>query len=330
MGKVRIIALLLVFFVHVNVVLAIIKSDSLYIKPFSRRISTRVLLGIKEFSISIGNGSKLISSNPKVIYKPNNGVIGGIGISYRNILISYYFKVPGTELSNQAYGNTSISDYQINLTNRFFYFSGFHRIYNGFYVSRPYESYPDWDKSLPYPQRQDIHLSTMGFETIINLNPRRYSLNASLKLTEQQLRSAFSGLIYANYSFTSVSADSSLIPSHLRSLFFDGKELHQSNFSGWTVMPGISYAYVSGRWFLNPMLFSGLGYSHKELLFEMDGSENYHDYYFRINCRLNYGYNSKRVFAGVFFEWNEIFLPEEGFSIKTENLNAMLMLGFRF
>lgn len=265
-----------------------------------------------------------------IVYKPNNGVIGGIGVSYRNILLSYYFNIPGTELDNQKYGKTSIADYQVNLTTRFLYLSGFHRNYNGFYVSKPNQSYPSWEEGMPNPQRPDINYTTKGIETIINLNQNKYSLNASLKLTEQQLRSVFSTLIYANYTITSIRADSSLIPNHLSSAFFGGKQLTQSNFSGWSVMPGLSYNFVRSQLFINPMFFAGIGYMQKELLFVNDGMEKYSDYYFRISSRLNCGYNSKRFFCGIFVEWNEMFLPEKNLMIKTENFNVMLMGGIRF
>jgi len=321
-----IIALLFISLCLINENYASFKSDSTYIKPFSRKFSARFLFGIKELSFAISNRS----STPKVLYKPNNGVIGGVGVSYRNILLSYYFKISGTQLNNQLYGNTSIEDYQINLTTRFFYISGFHRTYYGFYVSKPYDSYPDWEDGTPNPQRPDIKYSTKGVETIVNLNPNRYSLNASLKLTEQQRRSVFSSLVYASYSYTSISADSSLIPYHLRSSFFDGKGFNQSNFSGWTVMPGISYSLNESRWFFNPMIFSGIGYLHKELLLTNDETIKNNDYYFKISSRLNFGYNGSLFFAGAFIEWNEMFLPEKNLMIKTGNYNIMLMAGVRF
>lgn len=303
---------------------AAFKSDSLYLKPFSRKFSARVLFGLKELSITISNSSN------SIIYKPNNGIIGGVGVSYRNILVSYYFNVSGTELDNKKYGNTSIADYQVNLTTRFLYVSGFHRTYNGFYVSKPYQSYPSWEEGTPNPQRPDIQYTTRGIETVVNLNQSRYSLNASLKMTEQQIRSVFSTLVYANYSITSISADSSLIPDHLSASFFDGRELTLSNFSGWTVMPGLTYSFARSQWFLNPMFFAGIGYMHKELLFANDGAIKYNDYYFRISSRLNCGYNSRRFFVGGFVEWNELFLPEKNLMIKTGNFNVMLMGGIRF
>ncbi len=309
---------------------AAFKSDTLFLKPFSHKFSARILFGIKEFSIIISSSSKLTSSSPKVIYKPNNGVVGGIGLTYKNILIGYYFNISGTELSNREFGNTHIADYQVSLTNRFFYISGFHRTYNGFYVSKPYESYPDWKEGMPYPQREDIKYNTKGIETIINLNPSRYSLNASLKLTEHQVQSVLAPLVNFSYSNSMVKADSSLIPLHLRGYFFDEKELYQTNFSGWTIMPGLSYSFVRSKWFFNPMFFAGLGYLKKELLFKDQNSEKYKDSYFRINSRFNYGYNGKNFFTGVFFEWNEMFLPKRNLMMKTENLNLMLMLGFRF
>ncbi len=329
MNSKRLGVIVFLLFVLPNSIFASMSSDSLYIKSFLDKISTRVFVGVKELSIAISNSSKLRSVN-SIIYKPNNGIVGGVGISYRNILISYYFKIPGTELDVNKFGNTSINDYQINLTTRFFYFSIFNRTYDGFYVSKPSKSYPDWEDGMPYPQRSDIAFTTKGIETIINLNPKRYSLNASLKLTEQQLLSVFSGLIYANYSLTSVQGDSSLIPGHLQSSFFDGKELYQTNFSGWTIMPGISYILIKDKWFINPMIYVGIGFSQKELLFADNESSNYNDYYIKVNGRLNFGYNSKRFFAGALFEWNETFLPEENLMIKTENFNAMLMLGIRF
>jgi hypothetical protein len=314
----------------INPILAAFKPDSVYYYPFPSKFSTRVLIGLKELSISISNSSNLKSSNPKVVYKPNNGIIGGFGISYKNVLLSYYFNISGTDLDNRKYGSTSIDDYQINLTTRFIYISGFHRTYDGFYVSKPHDSYPDWKEGMPYPQRPDIMYSTKGIETIINLNPRKYSLNASLKLTEQQLKNVFSALILANYSTTSVSADSSLLPSYLSSSFFNGKKLYQSNFLGWTAMPGVSYSLVRNRWYFNPMFFLGVAYLHNELFFENDGSIKNNDYYLRINGRLSFGYNRKLFFAGGFLEWNEMFLPDKNMMIKTENFNVMIVFGYRF
>lgn len=325
-----IISLIFILLGTSNVAYATFKADSLYIKPFTRKFSTRILFGLKELSIGIKSSSKLMSKSPSIIFKPNNGVNGGIGITFRNIQLSYYFNLPGTELDKNKYGRSSIFDYQLNITNRFFYISGFHRTYKGFYVSNPKESYSGWDEGTPYPKRSDIDYTTEGIETIVNLNPHRYSLNASLKLTEQQLRSVFSILVFANYSLTSVSADSSLIPNQLQSYFFEGKQLYQSNFSGWTVMPGISYSLAKSKWFVNPIFFAGLGYMKKELLYINQGFDDYKDYYFRINFRLNLGYNSKAFFAGTFIEWNEQFLPEKNLMIKTENFNLVLMLGYRF
>jgi len=324
------IALILFLLTSSNFTFANFKSDTLFLKPFSHKFSARILFGIKEFSISISSSSKRSNSSPKVIYKPNNGVVGGIGLTYKNILIGYYFNISGTELNNREFGKTHIADYQVSLTNRFFYISGFHRTYNGFYVSKPYESYPGWKEGMPYPQRKDIIYNTKGIETIINLNPSRYSLNASLKFTEHQIQSVLAPLVNFNYSNSMVKADSSLIPLHLSGYFFNEKELYQTNFSGWTLMPGLSYSFVRNRWFFNPMLFTGFGYLKKELLFKDQNSEKYKASYFRINSRLNYGYNGKNFFTGIFFEWNEMFLPKRNLMIKTENLNLMLMLGLRF
>lgn len=330
MRLIRFVVIVVAIFGCIESVYSNVRSDSLFIRPFSSKISARALIGIKEFSIEFNNSSKLRSSNPDVTYKPNNGLVGGIGISYRNTLISYYFKIPGSESSKREFGNTNISDFQVNLTTRFFYFSLFNRTYTGFYLSNPSNSYSEWREGMPLPQRSDIISDALGAEAIVNLNPRRYSLNASLKLTEQQIRSSFAGLIYANYTLSDVEGDSTLIPSQVKVTYFEGDELIKANITGWTVMPGISYVFVRGRWFFNPIFFTGIGYAVKELHFVNNSSEDYHDYYIRINARLNCGFNGNNIFGGVHAEWNKMFYPEEDFIIKTENLNVMLMFGIRF
>lgn len=305
------------------------KPDSLFLKPFSRKVSIRSMIGIKEFSFSISSNPE-IENHRRISYKPNNGLIGGIGVSYNNILLSYYFKIPRTELNANECGKTSTSDYQINLTNRYVYLSAYHRKYSGFYVTKPQETYPDWEAGMQYPLRPDIKYTTKGIETIISLNPRKYSLNASIKLTEQQLRSVFSTLLYANYTVINIHADSSLIPIHLRNYFFEGSDLFKSSFYGWSIQPGITYSFVKSKWFFNPMFFAGFGHLQKDLYFTDMGSKRYKDYYFRISTKFNCGYNSKQFFTGIFFDWNEMFLPEKNLMIKTENLNVMLVAGFRF
>jgi len=324
------IILLIIILGFTNNSFAFFRPDSIYFRPFSHKFSVRALVGIKELSISISNSSTLLGSASKILYKPNNGLIGGVGVSYRNILLSYYFNVPGTELDHDKFGKTNINDYQLSMTTRLLYLSGYHRTYSGFYVSKPNESYPNWDFSQPYPQRPDIKYVTKGVETILNLNPRRYSLNSSLKFTEQQLLSVLSPLIYANYNLFNVSADSSIIPSHLQSNFFNGRKLYKTSFKGWAVMPGLSYNFIKNKWFINPIVFAGIGYMHKDLFFENNGIDKFNDYYFRMSIRLSYGYNSKNFFMGALAEWNELYLPEKNLMIKTENLNLMVVLGFRF
>lgn len=320
----------LLFIVAFNGQAMFFKPDSLYLKAFPLKFSVRTIAGFKEFSITISNNSKVANQIQRISYKPNNGLIGGIGVSYKNVLLSYYFQVKGTEMSEERFGKTSINDYQINLTTRYLFLSGYHKTFNGFYVAKPKESFPEWVEGEPNPMRSDISCTTKGVETILNLNPNKYSLNASLKLTEQQIRRVFSPLIYANYSSFSVSGDSSLIPSHLRNSFFEGNELFKSEFKGWSLQPGVAYGFIINKWFVNPMVFAGFGYLQKDLFFSNQVTRNYKDYYFRLSAKLNCGYNSDFLFSGIIIDWSEMFLPEKNLMIRTENFNIMLMAGFRF
>ena len=95
-------------------------------------------------------------------------------------------------------------------------------------------------------------------------------------------------------------------------------------------MPGLSYSFIKNKWFVNPIIFAGVGYMQKDLYFSNDGVDKYGDSYLRFSARLSYGYNSRKFFMGALFEWNEMFLPEKDLMIKTENLNLMVVLGFRF
>ncbi|MHC1704462.1 MAG: DUF4421 family protein [Tenuifilaceae bacterium] len=322
--------LIFLSFIVVDSQATIFKPDSLFLKPFPKKISVRTMVGIKEFSIAISNSQDIRSQAQRITYKPNNGLIGGIGISYKNLLVSYFYRIPGTELNTNRYGTTTIVDFQINLTTRYVHLSGFNKTFDGFYVAKPKESYPAWEAGTPNPLRSDIKFQTKGLETIISFNPRKYSLNASLKFTEQQLKSVFSPLLYANVTYIGVKADSSLIPSHLKDLFFDGKELIKSDFSGWTLQPGVAYSFVRNNWFFNPMVFAGFGYLQKDLIFSNQAVEEYKDYYFRVSTRLSCGYNGRLFFYGVLLDWNEMFLPEKNLMIRTENFNVMLVAGFRF
>jgi len=306
------------------------KSDTLYIKPYRSHFSLRLYSGLKELSFKIYNGKSDDNAIDRIIYKPNNSVVCGVGFSIKNLLLSLTTKLPGTDLRSDRFGKTDISDYQLNLTLRYLHISLYHRYYDGFYISNTSKIDPDFANIGIRIIRPDVNYLTKGFETIVSLNPKRYSLNASFKMTEQQVRNVWAGLVYANITSVNISGDSTLVPYNLQSNFSSQDLMKKGDYFGGAIQPGITYSYTFGKFFINPMFFAGLGYIQKKIYIVGNGFNEYNDIYFRMSSRINFGYNSNWFFTGFTIEWNNSFLPNRNLSINTSNFNVMMMGGFRF
>ncbi|GEM_PF-2245527 len=305
--------------------------DSTYIKPYPKFFSFRANLGIKEFSIGIKDKTENGETKHTVIYKPNNGLIAGVGFSFRNILLNFHVKVPNTELNPGRYGTTNIVDYHINITHRFIYLSAHHRWFNGLYVSNPELVDNSWTSDQPYPQRTDIAYTSRGIETIINFNPHRYSLNASLKATELQVRSAWSVLLYGNYLDLSVKGDSSLVPLNTSRANHEDSGIVGAQFSGFSVQPGVAYMKVHEKFYISPMVFAGTGIQTKTLRTAVGLGQTYsNSLSFRLGAKLNAGYNGNRYFACIQFDWNNNLFPDSEITFKAGSYSINLFAGFRF
>ncbi len=306
-----------------------LKPDTLYVVPFKQRFSVRIYTGVRELSFIIANGNKS-GTNEKISYKPNNGVVSGIGFSVNNLLINFTTKLPGTEQDINRFGKTDIVDYQLNLTLRYLHVSLFQRNYSGFFIANSSAVNPDFTNLNSKIIRPDINYQTNGFETIYSLNPRRYSLNASFKMTEKQVKNVWAGLIYANYSSINISGDSTLIPFSIKSSFNDQDFLYKGSYLGGAIQPGVTYSFTKGNFFVNPMFFAGIGYVQQKIFVVGDGINKYNNIYFRLSTRVSSGYNGRWFFGGFVLDWNNSYLPARSLTIKTGILSVMFLGGFRF
>ena len=305
------------------------KPDSLFIKPYNTLFTVKLFTGIRDISFNIRDEIRDNSEKNRLTFKPNVGMTGGVGFSVRNLMLSFSSSLPGTERDITRYGETHATNYQLNLTMRFIHLSMFHRRYSGFFLSNFEKNYPD-QFSPVLKMRPDITYNTLGAELIYSLNPRRYSLNASFKMTEKQVRNVWAGLIYANIASISIDGDSSFVPSVISSYFPNSNQLFRGNYFGWSIQPGITYCFVRRNWHVNPMVFSGVGYANKKVHYFEDGVEEYNDFFFRFSAKIFVGYSFKKFFTGLSFDLNNAFIPEKKLMIRTGNMNLIYSVGFRF
>lgn len=310
--------------------LNLFKVDSLFIKQYPWKYSVRFFSSTRIVNFGFNNGFEAGTPDTKVVYEPNNIFALGASVSYRNLVLSYAWSTPFSLRRARLYGETSIRDFQLNITQRIGVLSFYYRNFKGFYIANAAEIISSWVKGSPHPVRPDADFSTLGGSILVNLNPKRYSLNAAIKQTELQVKDAWSLLVLAEYSDNSFSGDSSLIPYTVKDNFFSGEPINRVSYKGVGLMPGVSYYVGLRSFFLNPMVFVGPGYFEKGYKHSQSNSSYEKDFSLKTSVRLYSGYNYKRYTMGLVFNHDQTFIPDGHFSFRSGVIYMSFSAGVRF
>ncbi|MBN1989456.1 MAG: DUF4421 family protein [Bacteroidales bacterium] len=310
--------------------LGVLEADSLFIRPYPWKYSARFFSSTRIIDFSLSNGFEKGNAKVETIYKPNNIFAIGASVSYKNLVLSYAWSTPFSLRKTSYYGKTSIKDFNVNLTQRFGVLSFYYRNFKGFYIANAPDIIESWVKGSPQPLRPDADFITIGGSILVNFNPKRYSLNAAIKQTELQVQDAWAPLLLAEYSDNSFAGDSSLIPSTVKSLFFEGEPINRVTYKGISVLPGASYFVNFNGFFLNPMLFAGPGYFEKGYKHSPGNSSYEKDFSIKTSIRVHSGYNYKRYTMGVVFNHEQIFIPDGHFSFRSGVTYLSFSAGLRF
>lgn len=275
--------------------------DTNYIYSATEELTTRLLSSVSYTDI-VFRDQKL---NKTLSYSIHSKPHIGFGFNYSIFGINLSFSPTNNSLANEKYGETKSIDLRMNLYGRSVIFDLYLISHTGFYLSNPESIFEIWPDEETYPLRPDIKVFSTGLVTQYIINNKKFSLRATYLQNEWQKKSAGSVIIGASFFYSLFTADSSFIPKDIKHEdFIGGINFNHSSSLNLGINGGYSHTFVVKQHFFFSMgLTIGPQFTYTVLKCEDESEPTRAAVSFGINglLRAGIGYNSRKIYAGVFF-----------------------------
>jgi len=304
--------------------------DSLYIGQYKQKYNIKTDFFIKAISLSFSTNKIDSSSLTHIVtYLPNIKACYGISMSGKGWGAGFAFKLPTIGKYGKVMGKTKYTDFKFSYLLREIGFDTYYRNYQGFFLSQPKLLDPTWNGGA-YPQRSDLHYTSMGLGGCYIFNEKKFSMKAFLSHTEKQKKSAGSFLMYVDAQLSRVKADSSIIPPGEELKYKSMRGLKGYSSASLSLLGGYAYSFVFLRnFYISPMLNIGTGYQLRNMDVD-EGDVNRNNVFLTSNFKLAYGYRGKIIYVGVLFEWDSNEMVADAISLNASTYLASFYIGFRF
>jgi hypothetical protein len=164
----------------------------------------------------------------------------------------------------------------------------------GFYLHNTEDLIDGWNlQEDPFHQMPDLQVNVLSGATMVKFN-RRFSIKALSSQTEIKRRSCGSFIPYLSYSFYRIENSGEDQPQELRQL---------SSTLNILLNPGYFYTFVLNRQFyIGGGITPGIGFSYthlNQLSADDNRVETIYSVVYRLQERIGFGYNTRRLFAGA-------------------------------
>ncbi len=275
--------------------------DTNYIYSATEKLTSRLLSSVSFTDISFSDQNL----NSTLSYSIHSKLHFGVGFNYSVFGFNLSFSPFNDPVSASKYGETKSFDFRMNLYGRRIIFDLYLIRHQGFYLSNPMSIMEEWTDPDVYPLRPDIKVFSAGIVTQYIFNNRKFSLRSTYVQNEWQKKSAGSIIVGAEFFYSLSDADSSIVPDNIKDPdFFGGYKFNHSSSLNIGVNGGYSYTFVlKQHFFLSMGLSFGPQFSYSVLKSEDINQPDKTGGTLGLNglLRTGFGYNSKKVYAGIFF-----------------------------
>lgn len=265
-------------------------------------------------------------------FRGNFSDLLGFTFSYRSIYIHYAFKTPFGPSEDSRKGRSASTGITLRVRKPRITLAAEYRRYEGYY-DRNATSYVPEDSAGYYYVRPDIHYKNIGINGIYNFSWRKFSYNAPLTFMDRQLKSRIGLLLKGGANYTTIYSSDSTILSRAQAdnfeSFYGIRSIHSLLLKAG---PGVGVNIVLWKRFYFSFNYFIMGnvieYQYKT---QDAGYSSW-----RTNANLytetatGFGYNSKRLFAGVSFNGDINIMRIKGANIKTNFASVSITVGYRF
>ena len=275
--------------------------DTNYIYSATEKFTARLLSSVSYTDISFHDQNL----NSTLSYSIHSKLRFGVGFNYSVFGVNLSFSPFNNSVADTKYGETKSIDLRMNLYGRSVIFDLYLMSHQGFYLSNPMSIMEEWTDPEAYPLRPDIKVFSAGIVTQYIFNNKKFSLRATYVQNEWQKKSAGSFIVGVNFFYSHFDADSSFVPNDIMDPDFLGgyRFIHSSSLNI-GINGGYGYTFVlKQHFFLSAGLTFGPQFGYSVLKSEDLNQSDKAAGTLGLNgaLRTGFGYNSKKVYAGIFF-----------------------------
>ena len=307
------------------------KPDTNFIMTYPRLISLGVYTASPLMQIVVDPVNDSYDKY-KSDFKGNFSDLLGFTFSYRSIYIHYAFKTPFGPSEDSRKGRSASTGITLRIRKPRITLAAEYRRYEGYYDSNAY-SYVSEDSLNNHYVRADLNYKNIGVNGIYNFSWRKFSYNAPLTFMDRQLKSRIGFLVKGGANYTTIYSSDSTILSTAQTDNFDSfygiRSIHALLFKAG---PGIGVNIVLWKRFYFSMNYFIMG-NFIEYQYNTQDKGNsiwYTNANIYTETATGFGYNSKRLYAGVSFNGDINIMRIKGASIKTNFASASITVGYRF
>lgn len=234
-----------------------------------------------------------------ITYYPNSNLHLGVEFNFYHIGVAFSKEIKSSddEEFEHIYGKTEYSDIMLSYYRKNFGVELSYQKYSGFYLSEP-EQY-GYNEGDPETKRPDLELMNIGgrfYYNIADLNT--YSIAAVIKQSERQkdfIAIALLAMFSVDQSW--FNSDYSLIPPGEEAEFGEYAGLSDGKFTSIGISPGVGISLSLFNFYAASSMFIGGGYQFLEYKVAA-GTQMDETGFLKLHFNLSGGYNGDTILAG--------------------------------
>jgi len=263
----------------------------------------------------------------RVTYKSNKPNALGLGMYVFELGVEFTFAIPLAQKRKEIYGESKVSDLQLNILNKKWGLDLYYQKYKGFYIDDPDIKIPP---NTPFPQRPDIETRNIGLTGNYVFNNKKFSFRSTYNFIERQLLSAGSFLVFSSINGFKARGDSAILGDAYRNDFGTDAKIREIKSTTFSIAPGYTYSLIHNGFFINGTL--AVGPAHNWLSYESEDGSRKDDIEFTafVVARVGIGYNGDHFFGGLSYVRQGSRAKFETVQLTSSTGTLKILVGYRF
>lgn len=296
--------------------------DSAYIKMYPNYLSTGAHILLPAIFVNITDRQ----TNEVLKFRTNIADVIGFNASYRSVSAGFAFLSKPPLLNKPGYETTAYHTATINYSGQLYSFQFKYLKLLGM-----------TDVDIPagkneYAKRSDLSLKEYHFESLYNINWKKYSYQAPLDFSQWQVKSRGGFLVKTGVYYSELLGDSNLVSKNKGQYFENFNGIRGIRRFSVRIAPGVGGTYVFMRrfYFAAALFVSNDLYFYRYVNSDGTTTTKRERYVLGIDGYASVGFQSKRFFSGIKYEINGSQAMLQDVQVNIFYSFSGLTLGYRF